>query len=204
MNAPPTDNLPLRYRTPDAWAACALQDPLALLADHAYLERKAASNALELINRWPHTADPGPWVKTLAAIARDETTHLHAVSQLLAARGGQLPRTHRNAYATALHALVRRGRGPHELLDRLLVSALIEARSCERFEVLARVAPERELADFYRNLWQSEYSHFSVFVQLAGLFVRPSELESRWHEMLDAEAAIIQAQVAGPRIHGGL
>jgi tRNA 2-(methylsulfanyl)-N6-isopentenyladenosine37 hydroxylase len=203
VNAPRTDNLPLRHRTPDTWAAVALDDPLALLADHAYLERKAASNALELVNRWPHTAGPGPWVKTLAAIARDETTHLHAVSQLLAARGGTLPRTHRNAYATALHALVRRGRGPHELLDRLLVSALIEARSCERFEVLAKVALDRELADFYRNLCQSEYSHFTVFLQLAGLFVQPSELASRWHEMLDAEAAIIQVQIAGPRIHGG-
>lgn len=196
--------LPLIWQTPDAWAAQALADPLALLGDHAHLERKAASNALELLNRWPAEAGSEPWVSVLAAIARDETIHLHAVIRLLAVRGGCLPRVHRNAYASALHTLVRRGRGPLEILDRLLVSALIEARSCERFEVLARLGTDAELCDFYRSLHTSELSHYKIFLRLAGRVVPPAERDRRWQELLGAETAIIEAQPPGPRMHSGL
>ena len=198
------DELPLQGQTPERWAAQALSDPLALLGDHAYLERKAASNALELINRWPDPDCPADWVSILAAVARDETTHLHAVSRLLAARGGRLPRAHRSAYAGALHGLVRRGQGRLELLDRLLVSALIEARSCERFVVLARCCEEAELADFYRGLHTSELGHYKVFLHLAGALATPDDLAVRWREMLLAEAQIIATQAPGPRMHSGV
>ena len=199
-----TDGLPLLSRTAPAWAAQVLCDPLALLADHAYLERKAASNALDLINRWPHVDCPGDWVCILAAVARDETTHLHAVSRLLVTRGGQLPRTHRNPYATALHTLVRRGQGAFELLDRLLVSALIEARSCERFDLLTVACRDRELAEFYRGLLASERSHYQVFLHLAAEVATPAVGAARWQALLQAEAAIIAAQAPGPRMHSGV
>ena len=75
-NATTLDQLPLLYRTPDEWAVMALGDPLSLLNDHAYLEKKAASNALELLNRWPERAPPEEWTLTLAAIASDEASHL--------------------------------------------------------------------------------------------------------------------------------
>ena len=126
-------DLPLLSRTPDSWAGAVIKDLLALLNDHAYLEKKAASNALELLNRWPEPDCPPDWVSTLAAIASDEAAHLSLVVRLLNRRGGRLERTHRNPYANALRALVRKGRGNEELVDRLLISALIEARSCERF-----------------------------------------------------------------------
>ncbi|MGZ3395747.1 MAG: tRNA isopentenyl-2-thiomethyl-A-37 hydroxylase MiaE, partial [Isosphaeraceae bacterium] len=121
-------DLPLLSRTPDSWAGAVIKDLLALLNDHAYLEKKAASNALELLNRWPEPDCPPDWVSTLAAIASDETAHLSLVVRLLNRRGGRLERTHRNPYANALRALVRKGRGNEELVDRLLISALIEAR----------------------------------------------------------------------------
>jgi tRNA-(ms[2]io[6]A)-hydroxylase len=202
-HAPP-EVLPLRYHTPDAWAAQALAEPLALLGDHAHLERKAASNALELINRWPGAVCPDAWVSILAAVARDETIHLHAVSRLLAARGGSLPRVHRNPYASALHGLVRRGEGGRELLDRLLVSALIEARSCERFELLARCGLDEELGAFFLSLHSSELSHYKVFLHLAGLLVADAEWQPRWREMLDAEATIMASQTPGSRMHSGV
>ena len=132
------DELPLLYRTPDEWAAIALGDPLSLLNDHAYLEKKAASNALELLNRWPEPAPPEEWTLTLSAIASDEAAHLSSVVRLLSERGGRLERTHRNEYANQLRQHVRKGRGSAELLGRLIVSALIELRSCERFNLLAR------------------------------------------------------------------
>jgi tRNA-(ms[2]io[6]A)-hydroxylase len=195
--------LPLLSRTPEAWAEAVLREPLALLNDHAYLEKKAAANALELLNRWPEPRCPRPWVPTLAAIARDEAAHLALVCRLLRRRGGRLEKMHRNAYATELRRHVRKGRGTQELLDRLLISALIEARSCERFEALGRVTADADLAKLYQGLYLSENKHYAVFLRLAR-YVRPAEeVQSRWQELLVAESEILAGQLPGPRMHGG-
>src|SRR5947199_1447518 len=122
--------LPLRYVTPARWAAEALTQPLELLNDHAHLEKKAAANALELLNRWPEPSPPENWVAAMTAVSRDEVEHLAVVCRLLARRGGRLTRSHANPYASELHKLVRRGKGTEELVDRLMISSLIEARSC--------------------------------------------------------------------------
>src|ERR1700750_782128 len=121
----PDTDLPLRYVTPAAWAAGVLDKPLDLLNDHAHLEKKAATNALELLNRWPEPNPPENWVTAMTAIARDEVEHLAVVTRLLARRGGRLTRSHGNTYASELHKLVRRGQGPEELVDRLMISSLI-------------------------------------------------------------------------------
>src|SRR3954466_11053177 len=128
--------LPLRFQTPPDWAMAVLAAPLELLNDHAHLEKKPAANALEMFNRWPEPSPPENWVAAMTAVARDEVEHLAVVSRLLARRGGKLPRQHANPYASELHKLVRKGRGKEELIDRLMISALIEARSCERFKLL--------------------------------------------------------------------
>ena len=134
---------------------------------------------------------PADWVNTLAAIASDEAAHLSSVVRLLNRRGGRLERTHRNPYANALRALVRKGRGNEELADRLLISALIEARSCERLDVLARCCPDRELARFYARLSSSELGHYTVFVRLAGHVLSEQDVSRRWRELLEAEAVLI-------------
>ncbi len=197
--------IPLLSRTPEGWAEFVLRDPLALLNDHAYLEKKAATNALELLNRWPEPSCPEEWALTLAAIAGDEASHLSAVLRILVARGGRLERTHRNDYANRLRLHVRKGHGREELVDRLLISALIEIRSCERFESLARYCRGRDAAlhRFYQRLGSSELGHYHVFLRLAGLAVAAAEVEARWRQMLEFEAAAIAAQQPGPRIHGG-
>src|SRR6476661_7391883 len=118
MQIMPDADLPLRYITPAPWAASALRDPLALLNDHAHLEKKAATNALELLNRWPEPNPPENWVAAMTAVARDEVEHLATVSRLLARRGGRLTKQHANPYASELHKLVRKGQGPAELIDR--------------------------------------------------------------------------------------
>ena len=196
---------PLLSQTPEAWAELALRDPLALLNDHAYLEKKAATNALELLNRWPEPSCPEEWTPTLAAIASDEASHLSAVVRILIDRGGRLERTHRNDYANRLRLHVRKGRGTDELVDRLLISALIELRSCERFDLLARYCRGRDapLFRFYHRLGSSELGHFHVFLRLAGLTADSALVESRWREMLSFEAAAMAAQTPGPRIHSG-
>jgi tRNA 2-(methylsulfanyl)-N6-isopentenyladenosine37 hydroxylase len=197
--------IPLLIQTPETWSELALRDPLALLNDHAYLEKKAATNALELLNRWPEPSCPQEWTPTLAAIASDEASHLSAVVRILVDRGGRLERTHRNDYANRLRLHVRRGRGSDELVDRLLISALIEVRSCERFDLLARYCRGRDgaLARFYHRLGSSELGHYHVFLRLASLAVETAEVEARWSEMLGFEAAAMAAQPPGPRIHSG-
>src|SRR3954470_10492162 len=146
--------LPLLYATPGTWAVEVLTRPMDLLNDHAHLEKKAATNALELLNRWPEPSPPENWVAAMTAIARDEVEHLAVVSRLLARRGGRLTKSHANPYASELHKLVRKGRGAEEVVDRLMISALIEARSCERFKLLAdTVRDDHELQKLYRGLW---------------------------------------------------
>src|SRR3954463_622457 len=97
-------DLPLRYVTPPQWPTDVLAQRLELLNDHAHLEKKAATNALELLNRWPEPNPPENWVTAMTAVARDEVEHLAIVSRMLARRGGKLTRQHRNDYASRLHA----------------------------------------------------------------------------------------------------
>ncbi|MDP9112185.1 MAG: tRNA-(ms[2]io[6]A)-hydroxylase [Acidobacteriota bacterium] len=193
--------LPLHSRTPPEWGRAALGDTVALLQDHAFLEKKAAANALELMTRWPGEWTPG-WVETMTGVARDEASHLAQTVRLLARRGGRMERGHRCAYAKALRLLVRKG-GAEETLDRLLVSALIEARSCERFSVLAAAAEDPELAAFYKALFSSEMGHYKVFLKLANKVAAKCIVEARWQKMLAAEARILAEQTPGPRIHSG-
>ena len=196
--------LPLRYQTPAGWAAAALRRPLELLNDHAHLEKKAAANALELLNRWPESRPPENWVAAMTAVARDEVEHLAVVCRILARRGGRLTKQHSNRYAAELRALGRQGEGKSELVDRLMVSALIEARSCERFKLLGQACEDdAELRKLYRGLWASEHGHYRTFIQLAEEIEPAEHVARRWEQMLDAEAKIISEQPPGPRMHSG-
>ena len=182
-----------------------MREPLALLNDHAHLEKKAAANALEMLNRWPEPNPPEYWVEKMTAIARDEVDHLATVTRLLARRGGQLTKSHRSSYASDLRSLVRNGTGNNELMDRLMVSALIEARSCERFETLARVAEDAELKALYADLWASENGHYRIFIDLARkLPDQKLDVDGRWQTMLNSEAEILAQQPLAAQIHSGV
>jgi len=204
--APPTrlrrtPRLPLTRTTPVAWADHVLEDPLALLNDHAHLEKKAATTALELLHRWPEPSPPENWVQAMTTLARDEVDHLATVTRLLSRRGGRLTKHHRNPYAAALRDLVRAGKARLELIDRLMIASLIEARSCERFAILARRCDDRELADLYAELTVADYGHYRVFLDLARRVETRRVVEGRWKELLDAEGEIIAIQTPGPRMH---
>lgn len=193
--------LPLLCRTPDEWGEQVLEEPLELLNDHAHLERKAATNALELLHRWPEPNPPVNWVQAMTAVAKDEVEHLALVTRLLARRGGRLTKHHQNLYAKGLRGEVRRGMGDDELLDRLLIAALLEARSCERFDILARVCTDKVLQKVYADLWASEHGHYRSFLKLAEKILPARRVAARWNAMLKAESKIIQAQKPGPRMH---
>jgi tRNA-(ms[2]io[6]A)-hydroxylase len=198
--------LPLHSHTPIEWGRAALADPIALLADHAFLEKKAANNAMELMTHWPGDWFPG-WVEAMTGVARDEAAHLAQVVRLLIRRGGKLERVHKNPYANALRMLTRKGEAA-EIVDRLFVAALIELRSCERFAVLAAACDaffnDAELAAFYGALFASEMGHYKLFLKLAHKIGPKPAVEARWDVMLAAEARILAEQPPGPRIHSGL
>ena len=199
----PISQLPLHSRTPIEWGHAVLADPIALLIDHAFLEKKAANNAMELMTRWPGEWLPG-WVETMTSVARDEAAHIAQVIRILARRGGRLERTHKNPYANGLRLLVRKGAQPAEVLDRLFVSAWIEARSCERFAVLAAAASQdAELSKFYNALFSSELGHYKIFLKLAYKITKKENVDARWQQMLASEAALLAQQEPGPRIHSG-
>jgi tRNA-(ms[2]io[6]A)-hydroxylase len=126
------------------------------------------------------------------------------VGAVLNRRKAPIGRTHKNFYAADLRRLVRTGKGEQETLDRLLVSALIEARSCERFEVLEHLCTDPELRRLYRTLFASERGHFTAFLRLAEHDLPPETVEARWTELLAHEERIINEQAVGYRIHSGV
>lgn len=195
-------DLPLRSRTPPSWAERVLARPLLLLDDHAHLERAAAANALELVKRRPAAVPADRWVERLSGVARDEIAHLTLVTRELTRRSGELSRGHRNGYAAGLRRLKREGDATDDLVDRLLVSALIELRSFERFRCLA--ATDHELSALYASLEASEAGHYRLFVQLAEQAAPRDDVAGRWEELLDAEAEVLAAEPAGPRMHSGV
>jgi tRNA-(ms[2]io[6]A)-hydroxylase len=96
------------------------------------------------------------------------------------------------------------GQGPEEIVDRLLISALIEARSCERFGILGRRCKDPSLATFYKGLYSAEYGHYSVFLGLAEQVLPKKIVRVRWESLLEEESKIIQNQPAGPGLHSGI
>ncbi|MEQ9460951.1 MAG: tRNA isopentenyl-2-thiomethyl-A-37 hydroxylase MiaE [Phycisphaeraceae bacterium] len=203
--------MPLGCRTPGSWGLRVLADPVKLLNDHAHLEKKAALNAMEMLNQWPEPVPPEAWVQTMTAVAREEIEHLQVVLRLLHERGGVFSKGHRNPYAAGLRGLIRNGHGRagariENLMDRLMVAALIELRSCERFAVLAEVAEDAELAGLYRDLWASEHGHYRTFLNLSQRLpgVSGSVVEERWQVMLAAEAGIMGEQGVYTGMHSGV
>lgn len=184
--------LELRHRTPPEWAATALQDPEGLLSDHAHCEKKAAVTALNLSLNL--AGDPRAAV-LLARLAEEELNHYRRVLELLQDHGWALRPDAGNAYAAALHAATGRGR-PDRLLDRLLVAALIEARSCERLKLLEEGAAAwqgrpRAWLDLLLELERCEAGHALAYRSLAVERFGPAALD-RLDALLEVEAEAIR------------
>jgi tRNA-(ms[2]io[6]A)-hydroxylase len=186
----------LRSPTDPRWAEVALTDLDRTLGDHAHCEKKASASALKLI---ADHADRAALVRPLARLAQEESQHFLAVLHELQLRGAPLPPDQGDPYVQALLRLVRGGR--ERLLDRLLVCALIEARSCERMELLGAALPEGRLRDLYLRLAQSEAGHERLFVDLAAADHGAERTASRLAELALAEARIVAGLPLAPRIH---
>lgn len=192
MTAP---TLPLTSTSP-TWLAVALADLDAVHQDHLHCERKAAQSALSLMRSYPERPD---LVLAVARLAHEETAHVVQVSQLLGRRGVTPSLDFGDEYASELRALVRRGE-PARLLDRLLVFALIEARSAERLGLLADALTDEASALLYRGLATAEDRHRDTFLELAAA-VAPDSWRVRLDELAQAEAAIVARLPVRARIH---
>lgn len=199
MSSPPSDNrhhVTLRCETGPRWLPNALAHIDAVLVDHAHCEKKAAANALSLLQAYPDVAG---LPAHMARLAREESGHLARVLQLLERRGLALGRDPGDPYAQALQAMIRTP-AAHRQLDRFLVAAIIEARSCERLSLLADGLPDAELRRFYSELARSEDGHQKLFLRLAAR-VHGEATWPRLEQLLEAEADLVRRLPLRAAIH---
>lgn len=195
-----TQMLGLQLPTDPRWAQLAKCNLQALLTDHAYCEQKAASNAISLIVQFPEYAE---LVTEMASIAQEELAHFAAVHEKILERGWQLGHEQKDAYVNELYAFIRKGQGRDTLLlDRLLFAAMVEARSCERFRMLAETVADADLANFYHELMVSEANHYTIFLGFARQYAGRDTADARWKEWLSHESQVIQRYNAAPTMHG--
>jgi tRNA-(ms[2]io[6]A)-hydroxylase len=196
--------LALLSPTDPHWVEIAAENLPALLSDHAHCEIKAAQSALSLVARYAGEM-PG-LVEPLSALAREEAEHFQRVHERIAAQGNNarlgLPAS--DVYVTQLAAAARHN--GHDdtpaLLDKLLVAALIEGRSCERFRLLSEHLPQADLSTFYRELMVSEARHFTLFCALAADGFGREASRTRLATLASREAQIIEHLSRGPQVHG--
>ncbi|MCC7536082.1 MAG: tRNA-(ms[2]io[6]A)-hydroxylase [Deltaproteobacteria bacterium] len=187
----------LRVATSRAWLEAVLSDFDTFMLDHALCERKASATAMSLVSHYPDRAE---LTREMVDLAVEELEHFRMVYRRIADRGLVLPADHKDDYVRRLRALVRRETDVF-LLDRLLVSALIEARSCERFVVVSEALPAGDTKDFYVDLARAEARHHVLFTRLARTYHAPAIVEQRLDEMLDAEARIVESLPVHPFVH---
>jgi len=172
----------------DAWLHTVMEDFDAFLLDHAACERKASANALSLVAHYPDRLE---LVSEMIEVAKEELDHFGQVYAIMAARGLRLGRDRKDAYLGALRGHVRNGR-EHYFLDRLLIAGVAEARGRERFERIAAVVSDPELARFYAMLSRSEARHADQFVRLANRYFEPETVAQRLAALLVEEARIVR------------
>ncbi len=188
----------LLCKTPQLWIENALANPKLLLIDHANCEKKAASTALNLIYRYVDNFD---LLNKMSRLAREELRHFEQVIAIMKRRNIDYRQITASRYAVTLREAVRPN-DPDKLVDILIVGALIEARSCERF---ARIAPflDEELQEFYSSLLKSEGRHYRDYLTLAGKVASAQEVNSRLEVFLQIEKQLVEAPDTEFRFHSG-
>ena len=186
--------------TDPRWTDIANKNIHEILVDHAYCEQKAASSGISIIVQYP---EKERLVEVLTAIVAEEWSHFDRVLQELRKRGMALGPQRKDEYVIKLYALIIQGGSrEHQVVEKLLINALIEARSCERFRLLSKEISDPGLSEFYHELMVSEAGHYKTFLSLAKEFMDPEVVEVRWRQILVAEAEIVKhLEVRGDRMH---
>lgn len=168
-----------------------------ILIDHAHCEKKAAGCALNLIFAY---VDNEELCRELAEIVNEEMEHFVMVLDLLKKKGIPFRRIKPGSYGRQLNDLVQKDE-PAKAVDRLLIASLIEARSCERFQLLAEYVEDKELSDFYASLFESEARHHTTYVRMAKHFADDETVRARLEELSAIETEIVNTGDELPRMH---
>ena len=192
--------LGLKLPTDPRWVNLAEKSLEEILTDHAYCEQKAATSCITLIQRY---SDKEKLVYELAPLVTEEWAHFRSVLAELKKRKLKLGKQRKDEYVNELMKFqVKGGSDEDRLLDKLLIFALIEARSCERFKRLSEGLNDQYMQKFYRRFMESEAGHYTLFIELAETYVDKKKVRKRWNEWLLYEAGIMkQLEIRGDRIH---
>jgi tRNA-(ms[2]io[6]A)-hydroxylase len=192
----------LKLTTDPRWVNIVEKNIEDILTDHAWCEQKAATNAITIITINSEFPD---LVSDMLALAKEEIEHFQMVNDIIVKRGLVLGRERKDEYVGELAQYMKKsntGSRVSGLVERLLFSAMIEARSCERFKVLSENIQDTELAVFYRELMESEAAHYTTFIGYARKYGRGIDVEKRWQEWLEFEASVIQKYGKNQTVHG--
>ncbi|MCF4101443.1 tRNA-(ms[2]io[6]A)-hydroxylase [Gillisia sp. M10.2A] len=192
--------LGLKLPTDPRWAKIAEKNIEEILIDHAYCEQKAASTAISLIVSFPEYSD---LVVEMTALAREEMGHFKMVHDKLLKRGFTLGWDRKDEYVIKLREFFPKGGSRvTQLVHRLLIAALIEARSCERFRLLSEELQEEELREFYKQLMISEANHYTLFLNSARKYGERAVVDKKWQDLLTFEAEVMKDLGTKESIHG--
>ncbi len=192
--------LGLKFETSTSWVEVAKSGLQQVLTDHAFAEQKAASNAVSIIINY---SEETKLVSAMSDIAIEEMEHFKMVHDLMVARGMVLGREQKNDYAKHLHAFFIKTKDRTDaLIQRLLIAAMIEARSCERFKVFSEHIDDQELAEFYKELMVSEANHYTVFLGFARQYQDRQIVDKKWEGLLAYEAEFMRNRGTTARVHG--
>jgi tRNA 2-(methylsulfanyl)-N6-isopentenyladenosine37 hydroxylase len=193
--------LGLKLETDPHWVNIVERNISEILTDHAYCEQKAASNAISLVVNYPQYP---AMVDAMLSLAKEELTHFEMVHEKIKQRGFTLGYERKDHYVGELYKFMRKGyKKEIVLIDRLLFSAMVEARSCERFRVLSENINDEDLRSFYRELMISEANHYTMFLGFAREYgSQVEDVNKRWKEWLDYEASIIKNYGNKETMHG--
>ncbi|MCC7232696.1 MAG: tRNA-(ms[2]io[6]A)-hydroxylase [Bacteroidia bacterium] len=192
--------LGLKLPTDPRWVGIVDKDISEILTDHAYCEQKAATNAINLIIKFPEYPD---LVDAMLELAREELEHFRMVHKKIVERGLVLGFERRDEYVNEIYDFIRKGHARNiVMVDRLLFAALIEARSCERFRILSENISDPDLRTFYHELMISEAQHYTLFIGFARRYAGSEDVDKRWNEFLEFESGVIQKYGSYQTIHG--
>lgn len=194
--------LRLKLPTDPRWVNIVEKNIEEILTDHAWCEQKAATNAITIIT---NNSEHQDLVQDLLALAKEEIDHFEQVHNIIIKRGLKLGRERKDDYVNELYLYMKKsgdGSRVSGLVERLLFSAMIEARSCERFKVLSENIKDEELSAFYRDLMESEAGHYTTFIAYARKYGVGIDVEKRWREWLEYEESIIANYGKNETIHG--
>jgi tRNA-(ms[2]io[6]A)-hydroxylase len=200
MDARDKFTLGLELPTDPRWVNVAEKNIHDILVDHAYCEQKAATSCISLITLYP---EKEKLVDVLIPVVAEEWSHFERVVEELRKRGMPLGRQRKDEYVEALQKVIKIGGSrDQQMLEKLLINALIEARSCERFKILWKNINDEVLSKFYYELMISEAGHYRNFLQLAKEYIPEEIVNKRWKELLEQEADIMKTiAVRGDRMH---